>query len=100
MSNNDVPPIEIGLQKAKDEILQSINMIGKKYSIPSSIILLIVEQIVQDTKINTYESIIGRYDVSMPGGVSEKPTTTPKTKPVKSNKVVEVKSDARSDTKS
>ncbi len=68
MSDNGLP-IEVGLEKAKREILQAINQIGNSYDLPSSLVLMLVEQIVNDTKLNTYETIITNYDISIPKGV-------------------------------
>lgn len=59
-------PIEIGIEKAKKDILRAINQIGNSYDLPSSIVLMIVEQIAHDTRLNTYETIITTCDISIP----------------------------------
>lgn len=78
-------PIEVGFEKAKQEILQAIAQIGKSYDIPSSIMLLLIEQIVKDTRLNTYETILINYDIKIPEGVvhsqSKKPVSKPKPRP-------------------
>ena len=63
---NNSLPIEVGLAKAKVEIIQAINQIGMKYELPSSFTTMLVEQIVSDTKLNTFGTIISNYDISIP----------------------------------
>lgn len=84
MSNNGLP-IEIGLEKAKREILQAINQIGNSYDLPSSLVLMLVEQIVHDTKLNTYETIVTNYDISLPKGVTQ--PTQKQSKPLENDDV-------------
>jgi hypothetical protein len=62
-------PIEVGLDKAKREILQTINQIGTNYNIPSSFIVMILQQIVYETRLNTYETITTNYDIKVPNAV-------------------------------
>lgn len=59
-------PIEVGIERAKREIVAIINQIGIKYSIPSSILFMIVEDILNSSKISTYTTIIANYNLSQP----------------------------------
>lgn len=64
-------PFEVAIEKAKYEIANAINMIGRNYSIPSSILNVIVEQIANESKTNALEMIIAGYDISVPKGPTE-----------------------------
>ena len=65
MEDNGLP-IEVGIERAKREIVAVINQIGIKYSIPSSILFMIVEDILNSSKISTYSTIIANYNLSQP----------------------------------
>lgn len=64
-------PIEVGLEKAKFEILQAINQVGRSYDLPSSFVMMIVEQLLIESKLNTYQTIITHYDIDIPKGVEQ-----------------------------
>lgn len=66
MANTDGLPFEIGIEKAKSDIVNAIGEIGKRYSIPSSIMTMILQSVVEDSKLNTYSSILAYYDISNP----------------------------------
>jgi hypothetical protein len=80
---NDNLPFEVGLEKAKDEILTAVNQIGAKYKIPTALLTMILSSIATETKLNTYETIIAAYDISSPeNSVSTPPkSNTPQNKP-------------------
>lgn len=59
-------PFEVGYEKAKAEIIAAIGQIGSKYSIPTSLLNLIVAQICLEAKLNTYETILSAYDIEVP----------------------------------
>ena len=65
-NNQDTLPFEIGIEKAKNDIINMINVIGQKYSIPSSILSMILQNIVDESKANVYSTIISNYDISLP----------------------------------
>lgn len=60
-------PIEVGIEKAKRDIVNAINQIGRSYSLPSSILFMVVEEVVNSSKNSTYATIIANYDISIPG---------------------------------
>lgn len=69
-------PFEIRIEKAKYEILHTVNQIGNSYDIPSPILIMLLEQIVEESKLNTYIAITTNYNISIPeGAVQEKPPT-------------------------
>lgn len=57
-------PIEVGIEKARDEILTMLNAIAQKYSLPSAVITLLLESMVNAIKNTTYESILSNYNLS------------------------------------
>jgi hypothetical protein len=57
-------PIEVGIERAKREIVAAINQIGSNYGLPSSILMLVVEDVINNSKIGTYTTIISNYDIS------------------------------------
>ena len=63
---NENLPFEVAIEKAKYEIANAINVIGRNYSIPSSILNTIVSQIAIESKLNAMEMIIANYDLSVP----------------------------------
>lgn len=63
-NTNNSLPFEVGIEKAKHDIIVAINIIGQKYSIPSSILSMILQSIVDESKINTYSTIISNYDIT------------------------------------
>lgn len=64
-------PIEASVEKAKREILSAINQIGHSYELPSLIVVMIVEQIVAETKLNSYSTIVANYDISLPADIAD-----------------------------
>lgn len=68
--NFDDLPIDVSISRAKREILQAINQIGNSYGLPSVITTIIVDQIVKESTLNAYETIIRNYDIEIPEGVN------------------------------
>lgn len=66
-------PFEIGFEKAKNEITVLVNRVSQKYSIPSSLIAIILADIAKEAKLNTYETIIANYDISLPKQFQQRP---------------------------
>ncbi len=59
-------PFEVGFEKAKAEILAAVSQIGQRYRMPTSILNIILSNLALEAKINTYETILGAYDISTP----------------------------------
>jgi hypothetical protein len=59
-------PFEVAIEKARYEIANAINTIGRNYGVPSSILNTIVEQIAKESKLNALELIVANYDISVP----------------------------------
>lgn len=72
MGDNGLP-IEVGFERAKRELLQAINQIGKRYNLPSSLMTLIVQQLITESKLNTFEVIVANYDITLPKGAEDTP---------------------------
>lgn len=66
MANDTSLPFEIGIEKAKSDLSKAIIDIGKKYTIPSSIMTLILQEVISDSKLNTYGTILAYYDIANP----------------------------------
>ena len=64
MDNNEGLPFEIAIEKAKAELSKSVFEISKIYSIPSSIMTLIHQEVLNEIKLNTYGTILAYYDDS------------------------------------
>ena len=84
MPENETLPIEVGLEKAKVDIVNAVGDIGSKYSLPASWILMILENIVSESKLNTFRNVIVQYDISNPAANDRPVIPTPK--PVSDNK--------------
>ena len=63
---NENLPFEVAIEKARHDITNAINIIGRQYSIPSSILSSIVSQIATESKLNAFETIIANYDIVVP----------------------------------
>lgn len=59
-------PFEVGYEKAKTEILEAIGRIGQKYSIPTSLLNIMLHELSVEAKLNTYELVISTFDISVP----------------------------------
>ena len=68
---DDGIPFEVGYEKAKNEILKAISSIGQKYSIPTSILTIMLHDISNEAKLNTYELILGTFDISAPQSLKD-----------------------------
>ena len=80
MPENGNLPIEVGLEKARFEIVQAIGQIGDRYSIPSSLLLILLENIANESKLATFTNILASYNISNPTPVrpsSPTPTSSP-----------------------
>jgi hypothetical protein len=84
MPENESLPIEVGLEKAKVDIVNAVGDIGSKYSLPASWMLMILENIVSESKLNAFRNVIVQYDISKPTLVYRPVAPTPK--PVSDNK--------------
>ncbi len=94
-------PIEISLMRAKREILQAINQIGNSYNLPSSITVMLVDEIVKESSLNTYTTILSNYNIELPEGAipadsqtSDKPQIKEVKKPDLFNNDVHAKAEA------
>ena len=74
MTDDTSLPFEVGIEKAKSDLTKAINSIGKEYSIPSSLMTMILESILNESKMNTYSTIISYYDISHPSHSSRSET--------------------------
>ena len=72
MAENQGLPIEVGVEKAKSELVMTIARIGEKYKLPSAIMTMIVDEIACNSKLNTYATVIAYCDLIAP-----KPPQTP-----------------------
>ena len=84
MPENENLPIEVGLEKAKVDIVNAVGDIGSKYSLPASWILMILENIVSESKLNTFRNVIVQYDISTP--THDYRPAVPDPKPASDNK--------------
>jgi len=66
MANNQGLPIEVGFEKAKSDIVAAISRIGNEYSLPTSLMLVLLENVVLESKLNTFGTIVSHYDISQP----------------------------------
>ena len=60
---NEQLSLEIIMNKVRIDIVKAIDEIGRRYSVSSSLLITIVEQIVKDSKIAAYESILNSIDI-------------------------------------
>ena len=98
MPANGNLPIEVGLEKARFEIVQAIGQIGDRYSIPSSLLLILLENIVNESKLATFTNILAGYDISNPTPVKPSvPTQIPSPVPEKKDEVKTNGSNGRSE---
>ena len=81
MANIDQIPFEIVLEKTKSEIFTSVNAIGQKYEMPSSILLMILEQIVYENKNGSYATLIRNMPIDLNQNGSTSPTPASKPTP-------------------
>lgn len=63
---NENLPIEVAITKARYEIAEAINIIGRNYSIPAFMLNSIVSQIAEESKTNALELIVANYDIDVP----------------------------------
>ena len=57
-------PFEVVMDRARRDIVQFIEQVGNQYSIPSGILVIMLEQIVKDSKIAAYESVFGSLNLN------------------------------------
>lgn len=60
---NEQMSLEIIVNKVRTNIVRAIEEIGKQHNISSNLLITIVEQIVKDSKIAAYESILNSIDI-------------------------------------
>ena len=65
MANIEQIPFEIIIEKSKGEILTSVNAIGQKYEMPSAVMLMVLEQIVDEAKLSSYSALIRNMPVEL-----------------------------------
>lgn len=56
-------PLEFSFEKAKNEIVNAVNYIGQLNNIPSSVLLLILENVMLSIKSTMYSEIMSSYKV-------------------------------------
>lgn len=66
-------PFEVVMDRARRDIVQFIEQVGNRYSIPSAILVIMLEQIVKDSKIAAYENMFNSMNVQNP--FTEEPTS-------------------------
>lgn len=74
---DDKLPVEIAVDKARADILSMLNTIAQKYSLPSSMITLILESLLNSIKITTYENILATYKLVNPNQPQPTQPVTP-----------------------
>ena len=84
MPDNETLPIEVDVEKAKVDIVSAVSDIGRKYSLPSSLMLIILENIVSESKLNALRNVVVQYDISNP--IRDYRPAVPDPKPVSDNK--------------
>ena len=68
MANNDNLPFEVNYERVKQALVRTINQIAESEQMPSSLMIITLENVLQEFKLNTYSTIIGNYDISIPEG--------------------------------
>jgi len=82
MANNESGyPIEVCIEKVKNELVSVSNAIANKYSLPSSLMAMILEQVVSDIKINTFSTIIAHIPIETDSDTKPADTKPADTKP-------------------
>jgi len=66
MANDQNLPIEVGFERAKADIVVAMKRIGDKHSLPSSLMLMLLENVVTESKLNTYATIVSNCDIIPP----------------------------------
>ena len=86
MSNSDNLPFEVNYERVKQSLVRTVNQVAESEQMPSSLMIIILENVLQEFKLNTYSTIIGNYDISMPDGAesnqelnSDQQTSIPET---------------------
>lgn len=59
-------PFEVIMDRARKDIVHFIEQVGNQYSIPSGILIIMLEQIVKDSKIAAYENMFSSMNVQNP----------------------------------
>lgn len=59
-------PFEVIMDRARKDIVQFIEQVGSQYAIPSGILVIMLEQIVKDSKIAAYENMFSSMNVQNP----------------------------------
>ena len=75
MANTESLPFEIGIEKAKRSMVHAVHQVSKEYDIPASLMVMILENIVIESKLNTFSTIVANYDISNPAP-PETPTSS------------------------
>lgn len=68
MANNDNLPFEVNYERVKQALVRTVNQIAESEQMPSSLMIITLENVLQEFKLNTYSTIIGNYDISIPEG--------------------------------
>ena len=92
MANVEQIPFEVILEKTKSEILTSVNAIGQKYEMPPSVMLMVIEQIVDEAKLGSYSALIRNMPVELDkqnqngsSAPTPQPTPVPNPQPAPAN---------------
>ncbi len=75
-------PIEVGLEQARREMVDAVNRIGTKYNLPSSIVVLVLEKMVYESKLNTFETLVSYANIEIPSPTSQPLPQQPKPKKI------------------
>ena len=83
MANIEQIPFEVILEKTKSEILTSVNAIGQKYEMPPTVMLMVLEQIINEAKLGSYSALIRNMPVELDKqNQNGSPAATPQPTPV------------------
>lgn len=81
MNEMEKLPFEVGVEKAKHDIVNAVNYIGQKYGIPSSILAMILSNLANENKLNAMETIIANYGIVPPETVTSPDSQPEETEP-------------------
>lgn len=57
-------PVELRIEKARQDIINSINRVGQVYDLPGVILAMIVKDIFLQTQVESLESLVSYLEVS------------------------------------
>lgn len=62
-------PFEVHYERVKQNLIRTINRISETEQMPPSIMMVVLENVLQEYKVNSYSIILGNYNISIPEGV-------------------------------